>query len=141
MAAKLVFLDTCGWLALLNASDALHTTAKAAWRDFGRRGYSIVLTELVLLETGNGLARTPARRLLRPSLEKLRASPRTQIISASRDLLDRALDLYDRRSDKSWGLVDCVSFSVMQDLGVLEAFTNDRHFEQAGFRCLLPQPS
>jgi predicted nucleic acid-binding protein len=27
---------------------------------------------------------------------------------------------------------------VMAEHGILEAFTNDRHFEQAGFKCLLP---
>jgi predicted nucleic acid-binding protein len=41
------------------------------------------------------------------------------------------------REDKDWGLVDCASFAVMQDLGITEAFTDDRHFQQAGFRRLL----
>jgi predicted nucleic acid-binding protein len=30
-------------------------------------------------------------------------------------------------------LVDCVSFTVMKDLGLTTAFAFDRHFEQAGF--------
>ena len=34
MAADLVFLDTNGWLALLNASDALHLRADSLWREF-----------------------------------------------------------------------------------------------------------
>lgn len=32
----------------------------------------------------------------------------------------------------------CASFLVMEDNGISQAFTNDRHFEQAGFRNLLP---
>jgi hypothetical protein len=36
-----------------------------------------------------------------------------------------------------WGLVDCVSFVIMRSLGIREAFTADRHFEQAGFVALL----
>jgi uncharacterized protein len=40
--------------------------------------------------------------------------------------------------DKTWGLVDCASFVVMSERGVMEAFTTDRHFDQAGFACLLP---
>lgn len=28
--------------------------------------------------------------------------------------------------------------NFMSDHGVTEAFTTDRHFEQAGFHCLLP---
>ena len=42
------------------------------------------------------------------------------------------------RPDKTWGLVDCSSFLVMQDEGIADAFPTDRHFEQAGFNCLLP---
>jgi hypothetical protein len=49
-----------------------------------------------------------------------------------------ALDYFARYADKSWGLVDCASFVVMQQRGITEAFTSDRHFEQAGFACLLP---
>ena len=45
--------------------------------------------------------------------------------------------MFDRAGDKRWGLVDCASFVVMTGRGVTEAFTNDHHFEQAGFRCLL----
>ncbi len=39
--------------------------------------------------------------------------------------------------DKEWGLVDCVSFVTMNQLGITEALTTDRHFEQAGFVALL----
>ena len=49
-----------------------------------------------------------------------------------------ALELYTRRSDKDWGLIDCGSFVVMGEKGITQAFTNDRHFEQAGFTNLLP---
>lgn len=31
------------------------------------------------------------------------------------------------------GIVDQVSFLVMRRLGITEAFTNDRHFQAAGF--------
>ena len=91
-------------------------------------------------ETGNGLARTPARRSLRDALERVRSSPNAKLVFATAELLSSALDLYDQRTDKSWGLVDCASFVVMRQQGITEAFTNDRHFEQAGFRCLLPIP-
>jgi uncharacterized protein len=48
------------------------------------------------------------------------------------------LTLYEQATDKVWGLVDCASFVVMRDQRVLDALSGDRHFEQAGFRCLLP---
>ncbi|MFM6219167.1 MAG: PIN domain-containing protein, partial [Dolichospermum sp.] len=42
-----------------------------------------------------------------------------------------------QREDKEWGLVDCISFIVMQDRGISDAPTTDIHFQQAGFRALL----
>ncbi len=53
-------------------------------------------------------------------------------------LLEQAVKMYSARADKSWGLVDCGSFLVMSQEGIFDAFTTDRHFEQAGFNCLLP---
>ena len=34
-------------------------------------------------------------------------------------------------------MTDCVSMIVMQDRQVQEAFSSDRHFQQAGFNILL----
>lgn len=65
-------------------------------------------------------------------------SPRVRLLSVSESLFRASLDLYASRPDKSWGLVDCASFLVMQEHEIGEVVTNDRHFEQAGFKCLLP---
>ena len=65
-------------------------------------------------------------------------SPHCRIVWVDNLLTDRALELYNRIDDKPWGLVDCASFVLMRDEGVADAFTSDRHFIQAGFRCLLP---
>ncbi|MCU0535569.1 MAG: hypothetical protein MUD14_16890 [Hydrococcus sp. Prado102] len=45
--------------------------------------------------------------------------------------------LYKQRPDKGWSLTDCISFVVMEQLKIKQAFTCDRHFEQAGFINLL----
>ena len=140
MPDNVVFLDTNGWLALLNASDQLHQRADAVWRDLGLRGYSIVLTDWVVAETGNGLARTRARERFFQITEEFMKGPRCKVVFITSDLLRRALALYLARGDKQWGLVDCSSFVVMTDEKISEALTNDRHFDQAGFRPLLPIP-
>lgn len=137
MPNRAVFLDTNGWLALLNASDTLHKPAVALWEELVGQGATLVVTDWVLAETGNGLARTPARRQLGRAADLFRSSSRSRFLFVSPEYLEKALDLYGRREDKDWGLVDCASFAVMQDLGITEAFTDDRHFQQAGFRRLL----
>lgn len=138
MPPRAVFLDTNGWLALLSSSDSLHPIASARWADLVKEGRSLYLTDWIVAETGNGLARTRARDRFGDAVGLLRSSSRTTLLPVSEGLLDKALTLYKERSDKTWGLVDCASFLVMTEQGILEAFTNDRHFEQAGFKCLLP---
>ena len=138
MPPRAVFLDTNGWLALLNSSDSLHSIASARWAELVRDGRSLYLTDWIVAETGNGLARTRARDRFEDAVELLRGSSRTTLVPVSEGLLDKALSLYKERSDKTWGLVDCATFLVMTEQGILDAFTNDRHFEQAGFKCLLP---
>ncbi len=138
MPAKRIFLDANGWVALLNAREELHPEANRRWLQYGRGGFSNVVTDWIVAETGNCLARTSARQLFVDSVEKFRRNPQFFFTTVTEVLMQRTLDLYGRRPDKTWGLVDCASFVVMSEQGIAEAFTTDRHFEQAGFTCLLP---
>jgi len=51
--------------------------------------------------------------------------------------LCRGLAMYSNRLDKDWGMIDCISFVIMQERNLTEALTSDHHFEQAGFKVLL----
>ena len=52
------------------------------------------------------------------------------------ELLDRGVERFRKRPDKDWPLTDCISFVVMEDEGISDALTGDRHFEQAGFKAI-----
>ena len=45
--------------------------------------------------------------------------------------------MYNQRQDKTWGLIDCASFLIMQQWRITEALAYDEHFRQAGFIPLL----
>jgi predicted nucleic acid-binding protein len=53
------------------------------------------------------------------------------------DLYEAGIELYRARADKDWSLTDCISFVVMEERGIADALTGDRHFEQAGFQAML----
>ncbi len=94
-------------------------------------------TAWVLTEFADGLANTPNRHLYQAILDDLQQEPSATIVPASQDLFERGQQLYFARPDKQWSLTDCISFVVMQELGINDALTADHHFEQASFVALL----
>ena len=129
-----VFGDTSFYVSFLNPADALHEAA-VMWSR--QAPLHVVVTEFVIVELGNFLAKGPQRGLLPGLVQYLRNNPHTTVLPLTTPLLDAGLDLYARRPDKTWSLVDCISFVVMKDQGLTEALTADHHFEQAGFTILL----
>ena len=132
-----VFLDTSGWIALLEEDDNFHAQATAHMKDMRAARRILLTTDWVLAETGNGVARLRARRRFVGAIKRFLDSPAARLIRVDRDIFQEALSLYDRVDDKSWGLVDCASFVVMRHENIFDALTTDRHFLQAGFRPLL----
>ena len=61
---------------------------------------------------------------------------RNELIVPSEDDWKQAWKAYERGDAAQAGIVDHVSFTVMRRLGIAEAFTNDRHFQAAGFTTL-----
>lgn len=132
-----VFLDTSYVIALLVPQDQHHATAAAVSLQMIEARTQLVTTQAVLVEIGNALSRQRYRATCLQTLRTLRTDPATEIVPLSDTLFGRALDLYEARPDREWGLADCMSFVVMEDLGLTDALTTDRHFEQAGYRALL----
>src|SRR5437899_2464040 len=96
----------------------------------------MVVTDAVLLEVGNTLARSHKQEAV-AAIEQLLTSDDVQVIHLTPDLFQRAFTMYKTFQDKAWSLVDCVSFVVMQDAGITDALTTDQHFVQAGFQALM----
>lgn len=128
-----VFADTFYFIALLSPADHAHPRAA----EYAGLVDRLVTTDWVLLELADGLSDTENRRLFPTSRTGLYANPLAEVVPLDMALHQRAIDLYIQRPDKDWSLTDCVSFLVMQDRGLTEALTADRHFEQAGFDALL----
>ena len=129
-----VFADTAYFLALLSPDDQLHPQARALSE---HPPGSLLTTEFVLMEAGDGLSNPEHRPRFIRLLELLESQPDVTIIPASAGLFRQACALYAQRPDKEWSLTDCTSFVVMRERRIAEALTSDRHFEQAGFQTLM----
>lgn len=137
MPNDFLFLDTAYIYALFNSRDQWHERALLLQRKIVAEDRSLITTEFVLVEIANGLSSLKFRQDAANIIHSLQGNTFVKIVPASSELFQNALELYERRQDKSWGLTDCASFVVMRENNITEALTTDEHFRQAGFKALL----
>lgn len=128
-----IFVDSGFVIALINQRDQYHQQAlELADR---LEGHALITTDAVLLEVGNALARNYKQKAIE-IIEQFLDSDEVEIVRLTPQLFNQALIHYKQYEDKEWGLVDCISFVVMREVGINQVLTFDRHFVQAGFQVL-----
>jgi predicted nucleic acid-binding protein len=126
------FVDTWYLIALTDRFDANHQLARSI--EPITRGRMLVTHEAVLTEfltfvaDSGPMTRQMAARRVRAILEQPQWT-----VARSSDLFPFALDLYSRRLDKAYSLVDCMSMVLMREQKITHVLTNDHHFRQEGF--------
>ena len=129
---KVVFADTFYWIALTLPGDAANARAEQIKDE-------IVTTEEVLSEYLAFFCASPEylRSQVASNVEAILHDPAVRVVPQSHDSFISGLELYRSRPDKGYSLTDCISMQTMRREGIAGALTNDRHFEQEGFRALL----
>jgi len=128
------FTDTFYWIALINPDDAAHERVAAF--DIAPDRPDLVTTEETLVEfltffSGRGpIARARAVAIAR----SVAANKNIRVIPQSHQSYMSGLELYASRLDKGFSLTDCISMQTMRRESLSDVLTNDRHFEQEGFR-------
>ena len=130
-----VFADTLYWLAIFLPGDAWADAARSA----NVSEALLITTEEVLTEflTAVSAHGDHTRRLACRLVREILNAPDIEVISQSHESFLAGLALYERRPDKQYSLVDCISMNVMRQRDVQEVLTIDRHFSQEGFVTLL----
>jgi uncharacterized protein len=133
---KAIFADTFYWAALTRVDDPAHARALDLSRSLEPE--SIVTTDEVLSEylTFFAAAKPRIRNWVGRNVAELIRNREVRIVPQSRESFLAGLILYRARPDKGYSLTDCISMQTMRREGLTEALTNDRHFEQEGFRAL-----
>jgi len=132
---KAVFADTFYWVALTNPDDTRYRDAVVF--DKVLTAATIFTTDEVLAEFMTFFSADPRQRdRAAMTVRRLLVHPVIRVIPQSRESFLGGLDLYQSRPDKGYSLVDCISMQTMRREGLTEVLTNDRHFEQEGFRAL-----
>lgn len=130
---KFVFVDTSAWYALADSSDPNFSSAS----DFLRKNtFPLITTSYIFSETVT---------LLRYRMGHQQAADFGERLFSSRSILMHrpleedellAWEFFKKHSDKQYSFTDCLSFILMRKFKLREAFSFDRHFEQAGFKTI-----
>ncbi len=121
-------------VALISPRDQFHEQAVETANRF--TGQPLLVTDAVLLEVGNALARS-YRLEAAIVIEEFLTFEEVEVVHLTPQLFRQALAMYKAHRDKAWSLVDCTSFVVMRQSGITATLTFDHHFEQAGFHALM----
>ena len=130
----MIFVDTGAWVALSVATGRNAEAARAFHREVQRGEHGApVTTDYVLDETATLVRMDAGVEAAADAVRPILGSRSATAVWIDPTHFEAALALFDRHRDKRWSFTDCTSFVVMQDLGIENAFSFDRNFEQAGF--------
>jgi uncharacterized protein len=137
MAAADVFMDSAGFLALWDASDEHHKAAVRLQNELIRKRRRFVTSEYVVDETVTLLLVRHSHEAAVDFLDTVERSEALRLEWIGPERFHAAAALFRRHGDKEWSFTDCISFVVMRELRIRDAFTTDHHFTQARFTSLL----
>jgi uncharacterized protein len=130
-----MFIDTSGWANLYIPTETYHPQTAQIFQELRQQRQILFTTNYIFAELVALLdspLRTPRYRLF-SILDSIKAAPYVHLIHVTPEIDAAAWNLCKSRPDKTWSLVDCTSFVMMQKLNIQQALTTDHHFEQAGF--------
>ena len=132
----MIFVDTWAWVALALKRDQRHRIAKAEYARLSKTRRRFVTTDFVLSELIAHLYTTLRAHQAQEFIDRILSTADAgtyELIHVSPSQFRRAWQLRQKYHDKpDISFVDFTSMVVMQDLGIADVFTGDRHFEQVG---------
>ena len=133
MENNTLFVDTGAWFALADKSDQHHLRAVKVYPKLLSSCHHLTTTNLVIAETyiliRHAIGHQPAIRFLK----NIAASPRIVKIYSDSAMEEAAENTLRKYQDQAFSFTDAVSFAVMKQYNIMEAFSFDRHFVIAGF--------
>lgn len=131
-----VFVDTSALFALQDAGDLFHQDAVKIFNQLATQAAELITTSYVLIETVALTQRRLGLQAVKDFIQNL--EPLLSVVWITEDLHRKAEALLLHMDRRQVSLVDCASFVVMRELGLMTAFANDPHFTDAGFSLLAP---
>lgn len=127
-------VDTSALLAVMDADDANHRRAKRKWIELLEKDVPLICSNYILLEMFAILHNRFAIKAVMAFQNDI--VPILQIYWIDEFLHRTAMAAMLAAGRRRLSLVDCVSFELMRQLGLDNAFVFDSDFASQGFHCI-----
>jgi predicted nucleic acid-binding protein len=127
-----IFVDTSAFVAVLNANDQNHPTAKSAWIKLLESESNLVSSNYVIIETYALLQNRFGMDAIR--IFQSDVLPVVDIIWVDESLHNQAVSAMLTANRRQLSLVDCTSFEAMRRYELDTVFVFDQHFLEQGFQ-------
>lgn len=129
-----VFIDTAAILAVLNAHDRFHLSAKQSWNE-------VLSPDSVLFSSNYVILETTALLQHRFGIEAVRLFegdilPVVEIAWVDETIHKQAMSALLAANRRELSLVDCTSFEIVRQFGLDRVFTFNSHFSGQGFKVI-----
>ena len=128
-----LFVDAAAWIALADSDDQYHQVTAQAFAGLSEQRVNLVTTNLVVAESYTWIRHRLHHRAAVAFLDRLSGAQRLERVLSTAELEEVAESILHQYADQDLSYTDAVSFAVMRERGIQEAFTFDRHFAAAGF--------
>jgi predicted nucleic acid-binding protein len=128
------FLDASFAIAARLRRDQHHGDVARLWARKDR--VRLTTTSFVLDEVATYLNARGKHATAAQIGDMLMTSSFVDFVHVDAELFQLGWKYFVRSSDKRFSLTDCISFVLMEQRGLRQALTLDRHFAQAGFEVL-----
>ena len=136
MSMNKIFVDTSAWSAIADNGDPNHEIA-LIHRDEIAEHCQLVVTNYILDELHTLMLVNQSYKDagdFKIQLDIMKQEGILEVVWITEEIAAEAWNVFERFNiDKEWSFTDCVSFVVMKQLDIREAFTFDHHFDQMGF--------
>ncbi|BBO31006.1 type II toxin-antitoxin system VapC family toxin [Lacipirellula parvula] len=132
----MIFIDTSALLARYVERDQHFAAARECWAELLSSETMLVTSCHVVVETLTLLGRRTDYKFAAERARRLYASTQFTILRATEQSEIDAVAWFERMAGVKASFTDCISFSLMQRLGISDVFTFDDDFTHAGFRVI-----
>lgn len=131
--ARRVLVDSGAWIGLIRAHDQRHADAERLFTRAIRERTTLITSNLIIAEVQRFVLFQAGPRAAAFVLDRVAASPRTELVFATAAHHERARAWLTRLADRRITYTDAVSFALIEDRKCAAVMTFDADFTAAGF--------